>query len=55
MDWVGLGWVWAIHTLLNRPIWAIGFLRTQLIYYPLKPTHLASLSLVNMIGPQNIS
>ena len=30
----GLGWVWAIHTLLNRPKWVIGFLRTQAIYYP---------------------
>ncbi len=55
LGWVGLGWIWAIHTLLNEPKWVIGFLRTQPIYYPLKPTHLASLSLVNMIGPQNIS
>ncbi len=33
-----MGWVWVIHTLLNGPKWAIGFLRTQPIYYPPKPT-----------------
>ena len=45
----GLGWVWAIHTLLNGPKWAIVFLRTQLIYYPLKPTHLTPL-VVGWVG-----
>jgi hypothetical protein len=39
----GLGWVCALHTLLNGFKWAIGFLRTQPIYYPPKPTHLTPL------------
>ena len=39
----GLGWIWAMHTLLNEPKWVIGFLRIQPIYYPPKPTHLTPL------------
>ncbi len=33
----GMGWVWAIHTLLNGSKWTIEFLKTQPIYYPPKP------------------
>jgi hypothetical protein len=36
----GLDWVWTIYILLNEPKWIIGFLGTQPIYYPFKPTHL---------------
>ena len=32
----GLGWVWAIHTLLNELKLAIEFLMTKPIYYPSK-------------------
>ena len=39
----GLGWIWAMHTLLNGPKWVIGFLRIQPIYYPPKPTYLTPL------------
>ena len=52
----GLGWVCAIHTLLNGPKWVIGVLRTQPIYYPSKPTHLTPLasSLFSLIHSQTM-
>ena len=50
----GLGWVWIIHTLLNEPKWAIGFLRTQPIFYPPNPTQTHPFDTPNQDSKKNI-
>ena len=51
----GLGGVWAIHTLLNGLKGAIGFLRTQPIYYSPKPTHLTLLVSIKVVNTVSAS